>query len=594
MRALAIMDTLRGITHNLRSQSTARPSGSEETPILDDEFLRTIQRLLDAGETHMVSLSVSVGRGEIWTQHQLKTMLRAGESAHADQLAVAEGEEILPIASITKILVAVAVILAIKGQPSKSAGPDLWANFRGMGHEPLSKLYNLPRKDRMDKTDSMGALADDPTFFDFLVHRESLPSMNHRLLSPTGQPMLLLSQLLDEILGPISLSQNTTDSTGNTSKPTYSNINYSAIALIVEALWDGTFENFMHTTLFGPLEMNSTSIGFPANSTRESHGWVVNSDSKQQRILRPRYRPDGAEAAALGAYSTVKDLDIFFKFISDSLYGKSSIDRAGAEFVRTVLELENEETKYRPLGLYTALHSPEIGSLSINSRNYPKAQFSTYPVLPSQPEEELWTYYMGGTALGCSCATAFNPLEFLHSIVVLTDTSGPVDTADHIMRLILRRLCYLRGVEGMPQNFPDPESVVREVQMAMTQTTKDWHGREADDSKLIETALVVDKDLVGVYKGVGFSQWLVIDREDDGNTSIVVRGPSNNSSFDKLKLVWIDDTRVKICVRPHLAVDTLTSCDWSNLVLKVRSQNRFVSELIRRTSTGEDRYLRQV
>ncbi|KAH7071884.1 beta-lactamase/transpeptidase-like protein [Paraphoma chrysanthemicola] len=593
MCVIAMMNTLRGITRDLRSQSPARPGGSEDTPILDDETLRTMQRILDTGGTHMASISVSVGTGKTWTQHQVKTMLRAGDSAHLDRPAVPEGEEILPIASITKILVAVAVILAIKGQPSKSAGPDLYANFRGLGHEPLSKLYNLPRKDRLDSMDSMGALTGDPTFYDFLVHRESLPSMNHHLLSPTGQPMLMLSQLLEEILGPISLRQQTTVSTDNTSGPTYSNINYSAIALIVEALWGGTFEDFMHTTLFGPLEMRSTSIGFPANSTLESHGWVVNSDSKQQRMLRPRYRPDGAEAAALGAYSTVKDLDIFFKFISDSLYGKSNIDRAGAEFVHTLLELENEATGYRPLGLYTELHLSEIGSLSINRPQYPAAQFSTYPVLPSRPKEELWTYYMGGTALGCSCATAFNPLDFLHRIVVLTDTSGPVDTADHIMRLLLRRLCYLRGVEGMPRNFPELESVVREVQMAMTQTRRDWHRREAEDSELIDKALVVDKDLVGVYKGVGFSQWLVIGREDDGDISIIIRGPSNNPAFDKLKLVWIDDTQVKICVRPHLAIDTLTSCDWSNLVLEARSQNRFVSELIRRNSIGEDRYLRQ-
>jgi hypothetical protein len=537
----------------------------------------------------MASISVRIGSENAWTKHQVKTMVTASRHDHQECSTIPEGEELFPIASITKLLVAAAVIIAIESESLQGTCEDAYARPRVAQDEALSKLYNLRSEVQMS------ALPGNPTIYDCLLHRKSLPSSNHLLLSPDGTPIMSLSQLREEVLRPIS-NRELLGTHANKSRSVYSNINYSAIAMTIEALWGGSFRDFMEETLFHPLKMTSTSIGFPADNASENHGWVVDSNGTAHPISRPKYRPDGAEAAALGAYSTVRDLDSFFKFIIDTYNGITVIEGVDRNIAKVLLQLQYEVTKkliFCPVGLYTNLSSSYIGSISSNRHQFPDARFSTYPVLPSRLKKHNSIYYMAGTALGCTCATAFYPSEALFSVVVLTDTSGPVDTADHILRLILRRIVYLRGAHQLPRNFPGPGSVKLEVEQAMSQTLAQWRKIELEDAKLVGQAPSVDRDLLGVYKAVGFSQWLEITRKTDGKTYITVRGPSRTTTSIDFELVWIDKDHVKMCVRPHLCVDSLGDGDWSNLVLHVPGREKLVTELVRKTASGEDRFSRQ-
>ncbi|CAO2657369.1 Nn.00g034950.m01.CDS01 [Neocucurbitaria sp. VM-36] len=558
-----------------------------ETSVFDPKLEKDIQEILNICNTNMASISIRSLRGSangVQTEHQLRTMLRSTEARRTYTVS-SDGEEIFHIASLTKVLVAVAVVIAVEVKANEVVPDNPYSKFKDIQNEPLTKLYN-----RYGPA-TTGGLPGNPTIYNLIVHNKGLFSANHRLLAPDGTPLMTLGDVLEDLIRPISHSTAHIDS--NESWTRYSNTNYSVIAMTIEALWGRSLDTFMNETLFEPLRMRSTSIGFPLDRAREINGWVVDADDTAYEIARPRYQASGAEAGSLGAYSTARDLDTFYKFLLESFHGREIIKGFDIDVVCQCLQMENKETDlilYTPCGLYATLDSSIIGSMSSNRLQFPKKSFSTYPVLSGPQEEDIAAFHMAGSAIGCSCATAFLPsvTKENFAVVVLTNTSGPVDSADHLLRLILRKIVQLQYPKSISRILQRPKDIIDMVKQAKIQTSQMWEQTMQMDEERRNKAPQVSRDIIGVFEGEGFSQRLNIFKGDDGKTYITVGGRSTSHTSKAFELIWLDESSFKMCVPSHLSIDCLGNADWSNLMFKIIGQDRLVQRLAREINKKED------
>ncbi|KAF2124403.1 beta-lactamase/transpeptidase-like protein [Dothidotthia symphoricarpi CBS 119687] len=574
----------------LRQKTPAFRNSDESitTPIWDDGLEEDIMDILRQCGTHTATISVRrQSRGEP-SEQRIKTIVTT--SNPLKQQATAGRGERFHIASITKILVATAIFIAFEKQTTDRASKQSSTPFRQARDAPLTKVYNHY------SSVNMKAIPEDPIIYDLLVHRNGFPSLNHRMLAPDGQSIMGRANVREELL-----SQPSKDKTNDGIKKSwagYSNVNYTAVAMAIEAIWNGSLESFMDETLFRPLGMHSTSIGVPNNESAENRGWVVDSNGKPHEIQRPLYRADGAEAAALGAYSTAHDLDIFFKFITDTFYNHEPLPIPGFDLsdLAKVLKMTystGESLRFTPLGLYTPLSSSVIGALSTNRAQFPTEPFSTYAVIPEPGDNDIAVYYMAGSAVACSCATALHVgEESSFAVVVLTNTSGPVDAADHILRLILQRMAKWTAKGNVFPRLLQPGYAKEMVRQARIKTLQRWKEVEQKHAQDVRQAPAINKDIEGVFKGVGFGQRLSISKKQDGKMYITVDGPSALPLPTEFELVWVDSSSITMYIPPHLSVDCLGEGDWSNVVFRVEEMDHTVVALLRTTRSGEDRFSR--
>ncbi|KAF2034245.1 hypothetical protein EK21DRAFT_108284 [Setomelanomma holmii] len=158
-------------------------------------------------------------------------MAKVEESGREVYRVSSKPDQIFPVASITKLLVAAAVITTIENIAPNEREGDPYFRFKGIQDQTLSLLHNLQKTSARDK---MRALPESPTLYHLLVHDRGLPSFNHLLLAPDGTLIMNSSDLLDEVLPPFFRKGESMKAMEHT--PKYSNINYCAVALAVEAL----------------------------------------------------------------------------------------------------------------------------------------------------------------------------------------------------------------------------------------------------------------------------------------------------------------------------------------------------------------------
>ncbi|KAF2810807.1 beta-lactamase/transpeptidase-like protein [Mytilinidion resinicola] len=576
---------------------------SDQAPILDSELEGDILRILKACGTHMASISVrSLSKPSHLerTTVQLQTFMRLGDSIRPgafEYKVSSDGKNIFHIASITKILVAVAIVIAVEIKAKEQVVENPYAAFSNVPEESLTTLYNDHSKDKMP------SLPGNPSLYQLLVHFRGLRSSNHYLLAPDGSPIMTMADLLQDLT--YLSKRDAGRSSAEELWTKYSNINYSLIAIAIEALWKDTLSTFMSKTLFEPLGMMSTTIGSPTDRGIRPERYVVDSNGTLHCVRSPEYQSTGAEAGALGAFSSAEDLDKFFTFLITSLHGKKVIEGFDVNIISKLFKLESRETKenvFTGLGLLTTLNSSKIGSMSTNALLFPDETFSTYPVSPGSRGKGIEAYYMAGSALGCNCTTAFLPsvVQESFAVVVLTDTSGPVDAADHISRRILQTIAKRRCPQKLSLFHRQPENVMEMVKKAWDASSNAWKRTEKKDEQLIKNAPNVSKNITGVFKGKGFSQWLIITTADlktyitvcGSNDSRTSSASGSSSAFRtspaQFQLIWVNANLVKMCVPPHLSIDTHGDGDWSELTFEVHCSGNTVTELIRMTAVGKD------
>lgn len=504
------------------------------------------------------------------------------------------------IASITKILVATAMIHAIEVK-AEEVPDNRWSKFKGLLEKPIRDVYN---EYRVHGEPEMDALPGDPTVYEYIVHSKGLYSSNDHILAPDGTPLLDLKDLpfvLRELSRRVAKRY-----TGPKRWTNYSNMNYAVIALLAVTLWDGDLDNFMQETLFKPLRMHSTSISFPKSGSPRTSRWTVDHLGVRRQVQIPDYEASGAEAGALGAYSTAWDLDLFFHSVIKADQGvEPDLMKGFSTTVQRLLEVENkyidEELHYMPLGLSTKLNWSTIGIPSINGLQFRDEHFTTFPVIPGDVGEDYEIYYMVGSALGCCCATALRVHDTKSfALVILTDTSGPVGVADHILRSVLRRFVDLQQnplKRMLPSNRDSVTTMMKEASEA---AVDDWKNKVGEDQRLIDAAHAGPFDIQGTFEATNFHQTLHVKKASDGKTYLTVSGTLKSSRTNRLlasqplQLLWKDDNHLWLCVPPHMSVDRLGDGDWSNVLFRVVRARDGTLELRRKTKDNtEDCYIRQ-
>ncbi|KAH7386961.1 beta-lactamase/transpeptidase-like protein [Phaeosphaeria sp. MPI-PUGE-AT-0046c] len=556
------------------------------SPIFDSELEDIIKDILQQCVTKTATISVRRQIKREAAEHQLRTIVASDDSTR--QHTTADGNYVYHIASLSKILVAIAVFVAVEKSPSEDGFETLLERFRHAQHEPLTRLFNEYKDPKIH------ALPGNPTIYDLLVHRKGVPSSNHRLLTPTGCPIMAQSDVWDELISRVR--RNTSEGHTGSNWAGYSNVNYALVAMVAEAMWDGSIQSFIEEMLLLPLGMHATSIGVSMDERIDNRGRVVDASGMPHDIERPQYQSDGAEAAAFGIYSTANDLDTFFKFIIDTFHWNEPLRGFDLTALSKALKMTyepGESLLFTPFGLYTTLGSSVVGSLSPNRALFPEDDFSNYTVTSSRDDDDIPVYYMAGSAIASGCATALHVgQEYSFAIVVLTDTSGPVDAADHILRLVLQRMAQWMGKLNSTSTFKQPINVKDMVTRNKNQALRKWQELEQKHVRDLRNAHTNSKTIAGVYKGVDFNQRLVIIKGDDGKTYITVDGPLRLQSSAQLEMYWIDDSNVKFNIPLHLSVDWLDGADWSNTTFEVEDKDQVVQALVRTTAYGKDRYLR--
>ncbi|OCL12058.1 beta-lactamase/transpeptidase-like protein [Glonium stellatum] len=489
-----------------------------------------------------------------------------------------------PIASITKVLVAIAFTMAtLDTSPNKESRHNGFKD-RNLENAVLTTTYNRYKKDP-----SMPGLRDlpgNPTISHVLSHW-GMPSSNHRLFAPDGSAQMSADDVVQYIY---ELNNSDINKDGESSGwNQYSNLNYVLVGMAIEALWGGTLSDFIDNTLLKPLGIgNSTTTGYQENpDVLQSDRYIVDSQGTLHSTDAPNYVSSGVEAAAMGCYSCIGDLDKIFTNVLERFASPDSDDNFRTSLSR-LRARHTENPEYTRLGLFSpGLDSREIGSMSTNRLMFPKQNFTKYRAAP-RSKERIETYYHAGSAIGCSCAYALLPHEDAAKaffVVVLTNTSGPVDASDHILRLILREIYFIRSSGGtfakVKLKLDGSKNLPKLYKKAWRASSKMFKRHEEEDSAV---GLDISTDISGVYKLKDSTQRLEV-KSINGVPHITFHG--NGGSSRQLRLAWLSSSVVRICVpqggKPHISIDRLGDADWANLEFQVEMNNSAVEALVRKT-----------
>lgn len=405
-----------------------------------------------------------------------------------------------------------------------------------------------------------------------------MPTWNHHLFGPCNEPLQTQEDLVKDLN---ALIKSSTDLEAELVR--YSNCNYAAVGLVVKAVTGVSLAVFLDKTLFRPLEMRDTCVGFgpQVGTDRYAGRFLIRDDGAIMSADCNEFEADAPEAAAVGIYSTPGDLTKFMDCLVQGLRGGPAwrkLPLIDEEYVAGLLPEQGQHTTtvdFRRIGMFAPLASTTIGILSNNRLQHPHEPFTEYETA-GLPGDEGEAYYMAGSAVGCSHAYAFLPnLGPGYGVIVMTNTSGPVDIADHALRLVLRWLAYntpgaqesSRPAEaGAESSMNVAKTLRREPLSAIIGACEEnwkrscaaWRQREEEFGKLSSECLN-DQLLPGMYENEDYAQWLEIT---EGGTAIRFGGSKGASALYALR--WEDKYTIRIYIPTYKGIDHHGKGDWAD------------------------------
>ena len=486
-------------------------------------------------------------------------------------------------ASLSKVYIAASVILMID---KLSLDPSTSAKYRkleGAWNRPFTDVFN----DLVEVHDWMQPLPGDPSVLQLLVHYKGVHGLNHILIAPDGTPL----EGLDDVAKRISQYANDTcrQQAEGEDHIRYSNANYVLLALLVDKA-SGSLSEFLKKYIFIPFEMNRTFLclkdlySHSNESQRQPH--VVSSD-RHRRIFRPNTTlglSDVIEIALLGPYTSAADLGRFFEGLIAAKDGKpiGLFDKKVAESLGSGKSSFNEKMGYTPCGLLTSLNSTGPGSHSLNQLISPKSGVKTRVLGNKSGEKDISAFYLAGSATGWANTVYFLPHKRTF-VIVLSNTSGPVDASDRISQLCLREIFDLPPPKTIDQRVSSylpsrstltPAERYRAHHVDITRQIFDENAlklKELEQLDIQPDTLTSDcPDLLGKYFCSRNGQYLHISDwkgKNDENPVGVLRATlqSGMKSCPQLRFVKSGD-KFRICsseASPVLAIDCFDA--WKNL-----------------------------
>ena len=514
-------------------------------------------------------------------------------------------------ASLFKVFIAACLILIIdKLSSDPSSDPSTTVGYRkleGAWDRPFTDVFN----DLVGVQDQMRPLPGDPSVKQLLLHYNGVYDINHILLAPDGTPL----QCLHDVIDRISRYANDTrqQPAEGENQIIYSNANYILLALLVDKA-SGSLNEFLKEYIFEPFGMERTFLCLEDllqsrsnESQRQPH--VVSSD-RRRRIFRPTTilgLSDIVEIAWLGPYTSAADLGRFFEGLLSAKDGKpvGRFDKAAFESLGSGRSLINKQAGYTPCGLHTSLNSTGPGSHSLNRMISPDSGVNTHILGKTSSGEEISAFYLAGSATGWASTVYFLPSKRTF-VIVLTNSSGPLDASDLISRLYLQEIFDLRPPKAISwdvSSYLPSWSAMTSAERYVALATQIFDENAIKVKELEQLDAQPDTptsscpDLPGKYfcsrngQYLDITDWKGEDNENpEGVLRIVIQ--SGTKSCQKLRFAKKGE-KFRICspgTFSVLAIDCFGA--WKNLEFEVERDGGGVKSLSRRGEHLNDIFIR--
>lgn len=425
-----------------------------------------------------------------------------------DEIDKSGAKNIYAIASLTKILVNVAY--------SKLIFQGLYKNKDLSWDKSACDLFNEVR--RAHGKSLIRRFARDPTILELLLHRNGFAPMNRVLLAPDGTFLMSEEEFLE-------IAPRLTEDYFRGGKQgwcEYSNANHIFAGIILEEITGRRLSEIMKEIVFDPLQMTLTVMDKPSLLQLEAAGAIiaeghrVSGDMTQLiPILERKYLTDTVEVAPLGARSCTEDLA---KLIRELLM---ALDNVSSKFQeQEVLYFFGPKCDFHDGGkvtlggLYCALDSTLSGSESLNKILVPSNEFPPYTLGRPPNESQSHSYYNAGSIDGFT-SSMYVSLKRRLFVIVLSNSTGPMDVTDHIARYVLQSVLKLAP----------PVDIINKAIEEGRRASRRVQEYERKDEDLLAWSDDM-KGLVGTYKSVKHGQELEILKE--GHVFLRRKGKSSS------------------------------------------------------------------
>ena len=347
-----------------------------------------------------------------------------------------EARTVYSIASFTKILLNVAYFRIISSGKYEALGLsweksacDLFNELRKRKEEPLICRFSR-----------------DPSILELLLHRNGFAPMNEYLLAPDGTFMMSKDAFL-ETAPQIAEDYFKGQKQGFIE---YSNGNHIFAGLLLEEITGLRLSEVMQEEVFNPLEMLHTAMDNATLQRLETEGCTVATGhrvSGDMKSADPRtrrmYLNDTVETAAIGAYSCTEDLAKLIREFLKALDNKSDIfTESDTTYFFGPKSDYGDGGRASLAGLQCRLDSGIPGRESTNQILSPPNQYPSYQLGTLPRGRHCEVYYKAGAIDGFAC-TIYTSLNFRAFVIILANSSSPLDITDHIARYIFQEALNL-------------------------------------------------------------------------------------------------------------------------------------------------------
>jgi CubicO group peptidase (beta-lactamase class C family) len=502
-------------------------------------------------------------------------------------------------ASLFKVFIAACLILIIDKLSSDPSTTTGYRKLKGAWNKPFTVVFNdlLGAEDR-----KMRPLPGDPSVLQVLLHYNGVYGINHILLAPDGTPLQCLDDAVDRISQFAEDTREQNAEGGNRIR--YSNANYILLAVLIDKA-SGSLNEFLKEYIFKPFKMERTFLrledlySHSNESQRQPH--IVSSD-RSRRAFRPGTTlglSDVVDIAWLGPYTSAADLGRFFEGLLSVMDGEriGLFDKAVVESLGSSRSRIDEQSGYTPYGLHTSLNSTGPGSHSLNRLISPDSNVKTH-VLGKTSSEEISAFYLAGSATGWAGTVYFLPNKHTF-VIVLTNTSGPLDASDLISRLCLQGIFGLRPPKASSWNVSNylltrsamtPDERYGAYYVALAGRIFDENALKVKELEQLDdqpdTPTSDYPDLPGKYFCSRNGQYLhIIDWKGEDNEKLEgvlrITIQSGTKSCQKLRFAKKGE-KFRICspeTFPVLAIDCFDA--WKNMEFEVERDDTGVKSLSR-------------
>lgn len=482
--------------------------------------------------------------------------------------SVVNKNNLFGIGSITKTIIATALgFIVEEPRTLQNQPPDVQRIVEGAWCESAFGVLNRLRLARKLPT-LTPPYRLNPSVKELLLHIQAFAPDQRYLFGPEGS-FLMSDKVFEEIIADLG---NRVDETP-TPNASYSNWNYVIAAMIIKDTMGTSLPEALKTLVLEPLGMERTVLDLDEFSEREwemAEAFIDTIDRGCRRVSRrPCYLRDTTELAVGGGYSCVEDIAKLLKFLFKKLIKK----QWKGFFDAHEFEINTSESWTSVLGNYGPLDSQVVGMQSYDRTG----QTGSYQ-LGKLNGESHDVISKAGAVKGYSCHHYIVPRKGLF-VIVLTNSSGIIDTSNHIGQYILQQTLGLEPAVDFVKEARKIYNSRREYLSKSKHTgIRSNYGVFSPDEL---------RSLVGVFKHEMSRQRITISHKNR-KAEIFIDGMSSTDQRRTRSLEMFKVSENTMTLRPLSGETTIDGYDaWFDLEFKIQKEEGRVSALVIESSASQ-------